>query len=73
MLEEGQNILTQNEREVEANPSKYVRLYVGGEVGADKNGGYRGSFGGGGSVIVRPLHCVTVTPVHGFVFCIFII
>ena len=45
----GHKLSTRYEGEAEANPSKYFLLYVGGEVGADKNRGARGSFGGGGS------------------------
>ena len=39
------------------------------------NRGDRASFVGSesGRVIVRPPHCVTVTSMHGFVYCIFII
>ena len=48
----------------------YLLLYIREKVGVDKNIGDRGSANGGGggrrgSVSVRPMHCVTVTPVHG--------
>ena len=73
MLEGGQKLLTQYKGEAEVKPSNCVLLSVGGEVEADKKGGDGGRFGNGGSVIFRPLHCVIVTPVHSFVYCIFII
>ena len=62
--------MTLYEGEAEAKPSNYILIYVGGEVGADKNRGDEGSSGGGGSVSVivsiRLLYCLTVTPVHVF-------
>ena len=47
----------------------YVLVYIRGEVGADKNRGDGGSAddgGGSGSIIFRPMHCVTVMPMHDF-------
>ena len=64
-----QKLSTRYEGAAESSPSNYDLLSVGGKVGADKNGGDGGSFGGGGSgsVIIRPPHCVTETSVHGCV------
>ena len=61
--EGNQKLLTQNEGLVEANSLNYVLLSIGGEVGVDKNGNYKGSDNVGGGckrVIIRIPHCVTV-------------
>ena len=74
--EGNQKLLNQYEGAAGANPLNYILISVGGEVGADKNGGDKGSDNSGGvcgSVSIRPPHCVTATPVQGFVDCIFII
>ena len=53
----------------------YDLLSVGGEIGEDKNGGDRRRFGDGriSSVSIRPTDYVKLTPMHGFVYCIFIV
>ena len=67
--EGNQKLSTQYKELEEAIQPHYVLISVREEVGADKNVGEKGSakFGGGcDRVRIRPPHCVTVTPVHGF-------
>ena len=45
----GQKLSTQYEGAAEANPTKYLLIYIRGEVGVDKKRGGGGIFGGGGS------------------------
>ena len=75
-LEGNQKRLNQYDGVEEANPLNIVLLSVRGEVGADKNGGDKGSTNSGrgcGSVSIRPLHCVKLTLTNGFVYCTLLI